>query len=75
MSVALKTGTGGQRLALSENSGGVYVPPMTWVEYTAEEDDTVCLVLASDVYDEADYCRSWDEFVRLCHEQRPAPLD
>ena len=66
MSVTLKTKTGEQHLTLSVDGEGVHVPPMTWVEYTAEDDDTICLVLASDVYDEADYCRDWDKFVRLC---------
>jgi len=65
MSVTLKTDAGEQNLELANDGSGIAVPRMTWVEYTAEEDDTTCLVLASDVYDEADYCRDWDEFVRL----------
>lgn len=42
----------------------LYVPPMLWLDLRFGE-DAVCTVLASDIYDEADYVRSYEEFVKL----------
>jgi hypothetical protein len=48
---------------LNRPSQGLYVPPMLWaVEHTFAP-GTVCLVLASDHYDAADYIRDYDEYM------------
>jgi hypothetical protein len=41
---------------------GLYIPPMIWDTETRFAPGTVCLVLASGYYDEADYLRDYDEF-------------
>jgi hypothetical protein len=49
---------------LDKPSLALYVPPMLWLRLRFSA-DAVCAVLASDVYDEADYVRSYEEFVAL----------
>ena len=44
---------------------GLYVAPGLWRELTNFTSGSVCLVLASAPFDEADYLRDFDEFVRL----------
>lgn len=43
----------------------VTIPPMVWHEMHDFSADCVLLVLADAPYDEADYIRDYDEFVRL----------
>jgi hypothetical protein len=42
---------------------GLYVCPMTWRAVDNFSSGAVCMVLASDYYDESDYYREYDEFV------------
>ncbi len=41
---------------------GLYVCPMIWRELDNFSSGSVCMVLASNLYDEADYYRDYDEF-------------
>ena len=43
---------------------GLYIPPMTWRDIGNFSSGAVCLVLASEYYDEADYFRDYDEFLK-----------
>jgi dTDP-4-dehydrorhamnose 3,5-epimerase-like enzyme len=43
---------------------GVFVPAGRWVEITFTAPDTVLLCLCSNYYDEADYIRNRDEWIR-----------
>lgn len=47
---------------LSKPSKGLYVPPMIWRDINNFSYDAVCLVLASDIYNESDYIRNYDDF-------------
>jgi oxalate decarboxylase/phosphoglucose isomerase-like protein (cupin superfamily) len=42
---------------------GLYVPKMAWRELVNFSSGSVCLVLASAHYDEADYFRAYEDFV------------
>jgi hypothetical protein len=42
---------------------GLYVPPTIWCELAGFSSGAVCLVLASDNYDESDYIRNYDEYL------------
>lgn len=44
---------------------GVLLPPMVWHEMHDFSPDCVLLVLASEHYDEADYIRNYEDFLRL----------
>ncbi len=42
---------------------GLYVCPMIWREIDNFSSEAVCMVLASNCYDEADYYRDYDQFI------------
>ena len=43
---------------------GLYVAPMVWAAEIDFDPGSLCLVLASDVFDEADYIRDYDEYLK-----------
>jgi dTDP-4-dehydrorhamnose 3,5-epimerase-like enzyme len=43
---------------------GLYVCPMMWRDITNISSGAVCMVLASEVYDESDYYRDYDLFMK-----------
>lgn len=44
---------------------GLFINDLVWREMHEFSEDCVLLVLASELYDETDYIRDYDEFVRL----------
>lgn len=50
---------------LSRANEGLHVCPWIWRELQAFTSGSVCLVLASELYDEADYIREYGEFKAL----------
>ena len=63
--VVLDDGFGRQRFHLNRSHYGLYVTPLTWRELDNFSSNSVCLVLASEPYDESGYVRSYDDFVAL----------
>ncbi len=53
---------------LNDPSRGLYVGKGIWHTMKWLKDDSVLLVLASEYYDESDYIRDYDEFIRLVKE-------
>lgn len=55
---------GGRSLSfrLESPDVGLLLPPMAWRTIDQFSEDAVCLVLASDVYREEDYIRSYSEY-------------
>ncbi|MCX4547584.1 FdtA/QdtA family cupin domain-containing protein [Streptomyces sp. NBC_01387] len=49
---------------LNDPGTGLYVGPMVWRDLSGFSDGGVCLVLASQHYEEADYYRDYEEFLR-----------
>lgn len=49
---------------LNDNSVGLYIGPMIWREMFDFSDDAVLLVLASEFYDESDYIRNFDFYLK-----------
>lgn len=49
---------------------GLHVPPMIWASEVNFDPGSVCLVLTSDYYDEADYIRDYDTFLAVRREQQ-----
>ena len=52
-----------KKLTLNRPYQGLYVCPMIWRVIDNFSSGSVCLVLASDVYSEADYYRSYEKFL------------
>lgn len=48
----------------------LYLPPLLWLELDAFSADAICMVLASDIYVEADYIRDRTEFLRLTLDEK-----
>ena len=62
--VILDDGKQRQRFHLNRSYNGIYVCPMIWRELDNFSSASVCMVLASNLYDEADYFRDYQEFVK-----------
>lgn len=62
--VILDDGTARERFFLNRSYYGLYAPPMYWRELENFSSGSVCLVLASEHYDESDYYRDYTEFLR-----------
>jgi len=53
-----------QRFHLNRSYYGLHLPPMIWREMDNFSSGSVCLVLASEFYDENDYYRDYRQFLR-----------
>jgi len=60
--VVLDDGSTKTRFNLNRPCQGLYICPMIWRELDNFSSGSVCLVLASEVYDESDYYRDYDLF-------------
>ncbi len=61
--VALDRGAEKEIFPLSRADRGLYVPPMYWRELQNFSSGAVCLVLASQPYDESDYYRDYSSYL------------
>ena len=61
--VVLDDGRERRRVHLNRSYNGLFICPMIWRELDNFSSGAVCMVLASNLYDEADYYRDYDEFV------------
>nr|WP_254598827.1 FdtA/QdtA family cupin domain-containing protein [Polynucleobacter tropicus] len=61
--VALDDGSSKKIVHLNALTVGLHIPPMIWAEELNFKPNTICLVLASDFYDELDYYRNYDDFL------------
>jgi dTDP-4-dehydrorhamnose 3,5-epimerase-like enzyme len=50
---------------------GLYIPPMIWRDLDNFSTGSVCMVLASNYYDESDYFRNYQEFLKAAREKQP----
>lgn len=66
--VTLDDGSKRQRYHLNRSYYGLYIPPLIWREMDNFSSGSVCLVLASEVYDENDYYRDYREFIQAVRE-------
>lgn len=63
--VVLDDGVNKKRVHLNRSYNGLYVCPMIWRELDNFSSGSVCMVLASNRYDEADYYRDYEEFLQI----------
>lgn len=61
--VVLDDGTSKKRIHLNRSYYGLYICPMIWRELDNFSSGSVCMVLASNTYDESDYYRNYDDFI------------
>lgn len=68
--VILDDGFERMRYHLNRPYYGLYIPPMIWRELDNFSSGAVCLVLASEFYDEDDYIRDYESFKKMAREKR-----
>jgi dTDP-4-dehydrorhamnose 3,5-epimerase-like enzyme len=62
--VTLDDGKEKQTFHLNRSYYGLHIPPLVWREIDNFSSGSVCMVLASEFYSEADYYREYDDFLR-----------
>lgn len=72
--VILNDGTQQRRIHLNRSYYGLYLPPMVWREMDNFSSGSVCLVVASELYDPNDYIREFGEFQRASQSAPPTPV-
>ena len=68
--VLLDDGSQKERYHLNRSYFGLYIPPLIWREIDNFSSGSVCMALASDFYDEADYYRQYEDFLRAIRRQK-----
>ncbi len=68
--VVLNNGAQEKVIHLYKPYVGLYLPKFFWRELKSFSSGALCLVLASQIYEESDYIRSLDEFHRLVGAQK-----
>ena len=61
--VELDDGTEKKKYHLNRSSYGLYIPRMIWRDIDNFSSGSVCMVLASEHFQESDYYRDYEEFV------------
>jgi len=61
--VLLDDGERQDTVQLNRPYEGLHIPPMIWASEINFSSGSICLVLASEVYDENDYIRDYNEFL------------
>ncbi len=61
--VVLDDGVSKKRIHLNRSYSGLYVCPMIWRELDNFSSGSVCMVLASNKYDEDDYYRDYSQYL------------
>jgi dTDP-4-dehydrorhamnose 3,5-epimerase-like enzyme len=66
--VTVDDGQQKMKFHLNRSYYGLYIPPMIWREIDNFSSGSVCLALASDFFDEADYYRQYPEFKKAVQD-------
>ena len=72
--IALDDGVEQKQIHLDRSYYGLYIAPMTWREINNFSSGSVCVVLASDFYDESDYFRSYEDFLNAAKSSWRQPF-
>lgn len=63
--VVLDDGKNKNIYSLNRSHYGLYVPNLIWRSLENFSTNSLCMILASEYYDESDYIRDYDEFLKL----------
>jgi hypothetical protein len=72
--VSLDDGIEKKDFFLNRSYKGLYIPPLIWREINEFSSGSVCLVLASEQYDENSYFREYEEFICEVKNPKGKPL-
>lgn len=70
LDVSVDDGMERKTFSLNRPYEGFYIPKMTWRDMGNFSSGSVCLVLASEFYEESDYLRDYDEFLRIAKGEK-----
>lgn len=62
--VILDDGSSKKIFNLNRSNYGLYIPPMIWRDLINFSSGAVCMVLASEFYEESDYYRDYSDFLK-----------
>ena len=62
--VTIDDGNNKQSFHLFQPYQGLLIPPGLWRDLDTFSSGSICMVLASELYDEADYFRNYEEFLK-----------
>ena len=68
--VALDDGINKRTVLLNRPFWGLHVPPGIWASEQGFSSGSICLVLASHGYEEDDYIRDYDDYLKYLEEQK-----
>ena len=68
--IHLDDGVQTAEITLNKPYEGLYIANNMWREMYSFSEDAVLLALASELYDESDYIRDYQEFCRYVQEQK-----
>ena len=68
--VRLDNGTESKVVPLEKPYEGLYISNIVWREMYDFSEDAVLLVLASELYDESDYIRDYDDFLKFIGKKK-----
>lgn len=63
--VVLDDGRNKRRFHLNRSHYGLYICPMMWRDLDNFSSGAVCMVMASERYEESDYIRNYEQFISL----------
>lgn len=66
--VELDEGTYKRQVFLNRPNIGLHIPPGVWASEVNFSSGAICLVLASHCYNESDYIRNYEDFLKLLNE-------
>ena len=66
--VELDDGFNKKTVHLNRPWHGLYVPPLIWSAETNFDPGSVCIILVSELYDEDDYIRDYQKFLKIVSE-------
>ena len=67
--IHLDDGFSKKTVHMNRSYNGLYLCPMIWREIDNFSSGAVCMVLASEYYDEEDYYRDYDQFITDAHRK------
>lgn len=68
--IHLDDGSERKTIHLNRSYDGLLIPTMIWREIDNFSSAAVCLVMASERYEESDYYRNYDEFVQASRQKK-----
>ncbi len=68
--VILNDGFDTKTIHMNRSYYGLYIAPLMWREITNFSSGAVLMVLASELYEESDYFRDYDQFVEVVRKAR-----